>query len=116
MFILIIRFYIQGSKIPNTATGFDDNDSNIVIAANMEKYSPKLSTEQLNRAITLRDELQTIVENGVELIDLTVLNQLIEQYQTDPVKTMVAYFSFFLVHIYIITIISTISIITSNGF
>ena len=75
-----------GNRVPNTATGYEsDGDDRLVpknvIAANVQKFSP----EQLNRAIALRDQLQSYAETG-RLNEqgkqtLTGLNQLIEEYQ-----------------------------------
>ena len=73
-----------------TPTGFtpggegDNNDRVIpknVIATNVQKFSP----QQMNRAITLRDQLQSYAETGrlneKGMQTLTGLNQLIEEYQ-----------------------------------
>ena len=79
-----------GDRRPNTARGYEsDGDRPIpkdVVTANVQKFSPKLSTEQLNRAILIRDKLQEVAEKGVSLnkenqMTLTALNNLIEQYQ-----------------------------------
>jgi hypothetical protein len=79
----------------NPGTGFKDNtfqsDSDDrpipkdVITASVQKYSPKLNAEQLNRAITIRDQLQSYAETGrlneKGQLTLQQLNNLIEQYQ-----------------------------------
>ena len=93
----LAKFVPQGTgdRRPDTATGYqsDGDDRPIlknVIAANVQKFSP----EQLNRAILIRDKLQTAAEQGVQLdkenqMTLRALNQLIEKYQVDKPETMV---------------------------
>ena len=93
----LAKFVPQGTgdRRPDTATGYqsDGDDRPIlknVIAANVQKFSP----EQLNRAILIRDKLQTAAEQGVQLnkenqMTLRGLNQLIEKYQVDKPETMV---------------------------
>ena len=93
----LAKFVPQGTcdRRPDTATGYqsDGDDRPIpknVIAANVQKFSP----EQLNRAILIRDQLQTASEQGVQLnkenqMTLRGLNQLIEKYQVDKPETMV---------------------------
>ena len=93
----LAKFVPQGTgdRRPDTATGYqsDGDDRPIlknVIAANVQKFSP----QQLNRAILIRDQLQTAAEQGVQLnkenqMTLRGLNQLIEKYQVDKPETMV---------------------------
>ena len=93
----LAKFVPQGTgdRRPDTATGYqsDGDDRPIlknVIAANVQKFSP----EQLNRAMLIRDKLQTAAEQGVQLnkenqMTLRALNQLIEKYQVDKPETMV---------------------------
>ena len=75
-----------GDKRPDVATGYqsDGDDRPIpkdVITANVQKFSP----QQLNRAIALRDQLQSYAETGrlneKGQLTLQQLNNLIEQYQ-----------------------------------
>ena len=75
-----------GDKRPDVATGYqsDGDDRPIpkdVITANVQKFSP----EQINRAITFRDQLQSYAETGrlneKGQLTLQQLNNLIEQYQ-----------------------------------
>ena len=79
----------------NPGTGFKDNtfqsDSDDrpipkdVITANVQKFSPKFNPEQINKAITFRDQLQSYAEigrlNEKGQLTLQQLNNLIEQYQ-----------------------------------
>ena len=95
----LAKFVPQGTgdRRPDTATGYQsdgDNRPKDVITASVQKYSPDLNAEQLNRAILIRDKLQTAVEQGVQLdkenqMTLRALNQLIEKYQVDKPETMV---------------------------
>jgi len=85
-----------GNKVPDTATGYEsdgDNRPKDVVTASVQKYSPELNAEQLNRAILIRDKLQTAAEQGVQLnkenqMTLRALNQLIEKYQAKLPETM----------------------------
>ena len=93
----LAKFVPQGTgdRRPDTATGYQsDGDDRLVpkdvITASVQKFSP----EQLNRAILIRDKLQTAAEQGVQLnkenqMTLRGLNQLIEKYQVDKPETMV---------------------------
>ena len=95
----LAKFVPQGTgdRRPDTATGYQsdgDNRPKDVITASVQKYSPDLNAEQLNRAILIRDKLQTAAEQGVQLdkenqMTLRALNQLIEKYQVDKPETMV---------------------------
>ena len=79
-----------GNKVPNVATGYEGDGDNRpipkdVVTASVQKYSPKFNPEQINRAITLRDQLQSYSETGrlneKGQLTLQQLNNLIEQYQ-----------------------------------
>jgi hypothetical protein len=83
-------FQGTGDRRPNTATGYESDGDRLipkdVVTASVQKYSPELNAEQLNRAILIRDKLQEVAEKGVSLnkenqMTLTALNNLIEQYQ-----------------------------------
>ena len=79
-----------GNKAPNVATGYEGDGDNRpipkdVVTASVQKFSPKFNPEQINRAITLRDQLQLYSETGrlneKGQLTLQQLNNLIEQYQ-----------------------------------
>jgi len=86
----LAKFMPQGTgdKRPNVSTGYQsdgDNRPKDVITASVQKFSPKFNPEQINRAITLRDQLQLYSETGrlneKGQLTLQQLNNLIEQYQ-----------------------------------
>ena len=75
-----------GNRVPNIATGYESDGDNRpipkdVITASVQKFSP----EQMNKAITFRNQLQSYAETGKlnekGQVTLQQLNNLIEQYQ-----------------------------------